>query len=39
MAVLRGGSWGGNDYALRVAYRTKVDPTSDGDDIGFRCVQ
>lgn len=36
--VLRGGSWYGNDYYLRVPDRYYGDPTSRSPDIGFRCA-
>lgn len=36
--VLRGGSWFGDGYYLRVAIRIGIDPGSQGYDLGFRCV-
>ncbi len=36
--VLRGGSWYGDAYALRVAYRNGNDPLGRAGDYGVRCV-
>ncbi len=37
--VLRGGSWFGFEYYLRVALRSRVNPTSSWFGYGFRCAR
>ena len=37
--VLRGGSFGSNDWGSRVSVRDYGNPDFWGDDIGFRCVR
>ena len=36
--VLRGGSWNDSDKKITTTYRFSAPPTSDENDIGFRCV-
>jgi formylglycine-generating enzyme required for sulfatase activity len=36
--VLRGGSWYSSNYGVRSAVRGRFDPTSSGNDVGFRCA-
>jgi formylglycine-generating enzyme required for sulfatase activity len=37
--VLRGGSWNGSSWDLRVTYRKEGGPSNRGINIGFRCAR
>jgi serine/threonine-protein kinase len=36
--VLRGGSWGGNEFDVRSAFRVRGDPSNIDLNVGFRCA-